>query len=239
MGLSLIGVRAGALTNRMAFAALGNRFAMGAVHCGMIDTMVRRIQDEFNIPPQNWRWSPRDWSGGQQDSSALNYQAGMRSRNPRLPLLPKTHPEGAAWAAEGKDRKSYRAIIDQQRSFVGRPHRSRSGNTMDLASLADLAGLVAAPSQTSGVSATDPLSQATMGPVPHLYDPYSYAAMSIPASDAGWPGPMPTLASVAPSDGMTVLDMHGRDVRGQDGQGGMGQSGMHPNGQGQYEGPVA
>lgn len=104
---------------QMAFAAMGNRFAMGAVHCGMIDTMIRRIHEEFGLPEQGWRWSPRDWAGGQDQSSALNYQAGMRARNPKLPLLPATHPDGMAWGERAK-RLSYRQIFDQQRAFVGK-----------------------------------------------------------------------------------------------------------------------
>lgn len=205
----------------MAFAALGNRFAMGAVHCGMVDTMVRRIQEEFGIPPQNWRWSPRDWSGGQQDSSALNYQAGMRSRNPRLPLLPKTHPEGAAWSAEGKDRKSYREIIDQQRSFVGT--RSRSRRTADLANLAEMAGLVIVPTQpaTASVPAagrSGPSVSATMGPLPHMYDPCSYPTTSMRVSDAGWEGSMPTLASIGLPNSAVSTGMQGAQ------QGGSGSS---------------
>jgi len=172
----------------MALAALGNRFAMGALHCGMIDAMVRRIQEEFGIPPQNWRWSPRAWSGGQQDSSALNYQAGMRSRNPHLPMLPKTHPEGAAWMAGGKARKSYREIIDEQRAFVGRPQQeTKPPLTADLTNLAEMAGLVAVQNQSDSAQVPMPAVPPSMGPVPHMHDPYSYAAMPMPVSDA-WVG---------------------------------------------------
>lgn len=102
----------------MAFAAMGNRFAMGAVHCGMVDAMVRRIHEEFGLPEQGWRWSPQGWPTSQQQSSALNYQAGMRATNPRLPLLPGTHPDGMAWGESGRQ-LSYRQIFDQQRAFVG------------------------------------------------------------------------------------------------------------------------
>jgi hypothetical protein len=101
----------------MAFAAIGNRFAMGAVHCGMVDTMVKRIHEEFSVPEQGWRWSPQDWQSG-----ALNYQAGMRN-HVRLPMLPLTHPEGMAWSEKGRG-MSYREIFDQQRTFVG----SRGGD---------------------------------------------------------------------------------------------------------------
>lgn len=102
---------------------MGNRFAMGAVHCGMIDVMVRRIREEFGLPEQNWHWSPRDWVGDPKSSSALNYQAGMRSTNPKLPLLPATHPDGMAWGDEDR-RLTYRQIFDQQRAFVGRSPRA-------------------------------------------------------------------------------------------------------------------
>lgn len=122
---------------RMAFAAMGNRFAMGAVHCGMVDTMIRRIHEEFNLPEQGWRWSPRDWARGQEQSSALNYQAGMRARNPRLPLLPATHPDGMAWGENGRQ-LSYRQIFDQQRAFVGHTPRTTDAGELPLPTLASI-----------------------------------------------------------------------------------------------------
>lgn len=120
-----------------AFAAIGNRFAMGAVHCGMIDTMIRRIHEEFGLPDQGWRWSPRDWDRGQDQSSALNYQAGMRSRSSRLPLLPATHPDGMAWGDQS-NRLSYRQIFDQQRAFVGQSPYPRYSFLPNVASISPL-----------------------------------------------------------------------------------------------------
>jgi hypothetical protein len=192
---------------------MGNRFAMGALHCGMIDTMVRRIQEEFGVPPQNWRWSPHAWSGGLQDSSALNFRAGMRSHDPHLPMLPKTHPEGAAWAADGKDRRSYREIIDEQRAFAGPPHRgAKARPAADLTNLAEMAGVVAVPSQPTVAPGTMPVPPITMGPVPHMYDTYSYAGMA-----------MQILASVDSRDGARALDSRGQQMGAQGARGRSGQ----------------
>ncbi|ORY31272.1 hypothetical protein BCR39DRAFT_558301 [Naematelia encephala] len=119
---------------QMLFASMGSRFVMGAIHCGMIDRIVKHIHNEFGFPMTGWRWTPADWvqEGVDRvnDGVACPSQVGVDINLPTelepkaptqdLPLMSKNHPDGMAWGSQGTSNWKYRDIADQQRGYLGR-----------------------------------------------------------------------------------------------------------------------
>jgi hypothetical protein len=120
----------------MAFASLGNRFAMGAIHCGMLDTMIRRINEECNLPRQTWHFNAAATSSHPSHpiivssnslaghlarnpgGGAKNYRARNRDTFPEAPVHGSVPADAGLWYANNPQR-SVEEILNAQRSFVG------------------------------------------------------------------------------------------------------------------------
>jgi hypothetical protein len=155
-GLSVGGKSTQLLMIRMAFASLGSRFAMGAIHCGMLDMMIRRIHEEFNLPQQQWHFmAPQNVNPAAPaerpihnlashhvsaipGAGARNYRAGNRDFDPEI-IADNT--DTFLWNT-GASSLSTQDILDHQRSFVG---ASDSGYLQD-----PLDGMLLQSNGTSG-----------------------------------------------------------------------------------------
>ena len=125
----------------MVFATLGGRYALAALHCGVLDCIVKRIHEEFFVPTEVWRWFPAVWmpwatfvietQGEQRRIQAIgNEKDGLFTQTLTPPhkvteakVAPTAasihhHPTLVPWFKAKRVGTNYRDIIDGQRDSI-------------------------------------------------------------------------------------------------------------------------